>query len=359
MSSLRPLERGDLPQVASLFKRVMRSGSRIPSAEIAAFLERTVLDHPWADPEIPSLVYADEHGRIQGFIGSHVRRMCFDGRPARMACAGHLIAAPEARKRAVGALLLRRYINGPQDLTITDTGSAETRRMWAGLGGETATLASISWTRVFRPCLLAAARRLERHRTRAIGYPVRGLCSALDAVIVRAAGGLFRTEPPEVSAETLTVEAFLGHFPELTGSIRLHPDYDPGYLKWLFEELPRSGYPGKLVKHLVRDGDRVLGSYLYYLQSGGISRVLQILSRERDLGRVLDHLLHDAESNGAAALDGRVEPRLLESLWRRRCVLRYTGESLMHSREAEIIGAALSRQALLTRMEGEWWSFPP
>jgi hypothetical protein len=194
---------------------------------------------------------------------------------------------------------------------------------------------------------------------RAFRYPVRGLCSALDAVIVRAAGSLFRTEPPEVSAETLTVEMFLGHFPELTGPLRLHPDYNHAYLKWLFQELPRSGYPGKLVKRLVRDGDRVLGWYLYYLQSRGISRVLQILSRERDLGRVLDHLLHDAESNGAAALDGRVEPRLLESLWRRRCILRYTGESLMHSREAEVIGAALSRQALLTRMEGEWWSFPP
>jgi hypothetical protein len=359
MSTLRPLQRGDLPQVASLFERVMRSGSPVPSPEIAPYLERTILDHPWADPEIPSLVYVDDRGRIQGFIGSHVRRMCFDGRPARMACVGHLIAAPEVRNRAVGALLLRRYIGGPQDLTVSDTGSAETRRMWAGLGGETATLASISWTRVFRPCLLAAARLLGGPRTRPISYPVRGLCSALDALIVRVAGGLFRAEPPQVSAETLTADAFLRHIPEMTRPLRLHPGYDKRYLEWLFQELPRSGYHGTLVRHVVRDGDRVLGWYLYYLQSGGISRVLQILSRDRDVAPVLDHLFHHAERNGAAALDGRVEPRLLEPLWRRRCILRYTGESLMHSREAEVIGAALSREALLTRMDGEWWSFPP
>lgn len=359
MNPLRPLQRSDLPQVASLFERVMRSGSPVPSPEIAPYLERTTLDHPWADPEIPSLVYVDDRGRIQGFIGSHVRRMCFDGRPARMACAGHLIAAPEVRKRAVGALLLRRYISGPQDLTITDTGSAETRRMWAGLGGETATLASINWTRVFRPCLLAAAHLLKRHRSRPFSYPVRGVCSAIDALIVRVAGNVFRTEPPQVSAETLTADALLRHIPEVTKHLRLHPDYDKGYLEWLFQELPRSGLPGTLVRRIVRDGDRVLGWYLYYLQSGGISRVLQIASRDRDGRHVLDHLLHHAERNGAAAVDGRVEPMLLESLSRRRCILRYTGESLMHSREPGIIGAALSRQALLTRMDGEWWSFPP
>ena len=57
MSRIRPVEPYDLPQVASLFESVMRSGGRTPPPLLAAYFERTLLDNPWADPEIPSLVY--------------------------------------------------------------------------------------------------------------------------------------------------------------------------------------------------------------------------------------------------------------------------------------------------------------
>ena len=74
MSAIRPLERDDLPQVVSLYEHVARSGSRTPPPGLAAYFERTFLDHPWADPEIPSLVYADGD-KIVGFLGSSVRRL--------------------------------------------------------------------------------------------------------------------------------------------------------------------------------------------------------------------------------------------------------------------------------------------
>jgi hypothetical protein len=49
MSSIHPLEKDDLPQVASLYERVMRSSSR--TSGLGAHLGRMLLDHPWADPE--------------------------------------------------------------------------------------------------------------------------------------------------------------------------------------------------------------------------------------------------------------------------------------------------------------------
>ncbi len=36
----------------------------------------------------------------------------------------------------VGALLMRRHLSGPQELTITDGPTDTVRRMWAGLGGQ-------------------------------------------------------------------------------------------------------------------------------------------------------------------------------------------------------------------------------
>ena len=83
---------------------------------------------PWADPEIPTLVHVGDSGEITGFIGSHVRRLRLDGLPIRLAAGGPLIVHPQARSRAVGARLWRRYLAGPQDLTTTDGASDEMRQ---------------------------------------------------------------------------------------------------------------------------------------------------------------------------------------------------------------------------------------
>src|SRR2546425_837095 len=86
MKGIRPCERADLPEVASLYEYVMRSGTRNPPLGLAEYFERTFFDCPWTDPEIPPLVYKDGGGRIIGFLGSHVRRLRLDGHPIRLAC---------------------------------------------------------------------------------------------------------------------------------------------------------------------------------------------------------------------------------------------------------------------------------
>ncbi|PYV37436.1 MAG: hypothetical protein DMG09_14810, partial [Acidobacteria bacterium] len=80
MSRIRPLERKDIPEVVGLFELVMRSGASKPLPQLAGFFERTLFDSPWADADIPSLVYEDA-GEIVGLICSNPRRMLFDGRP--------------------------------------------------------------------------------------------------------------------------------------------------------------------------------------------------------------------------------------------------------------------------------------
>ncbi len=87
--------------------------------------------------------------------------------------------------------------------------------------------------------------------------------------------------------------------------------------------------------------------------------MLQVIGGEKDIGSVIDHLFHDAQAEGAAALEGRLEGRLLEPLVRRRCILRYAGSSGVHSRNDGIREALFSSRSILTRMDSEYWPIPP
>jgi len=356
MSPIRPLERADLPQVAALYELVARSGRPTPPPLLGAYFERVLLDHPWADSDIPSLVHVDDDGSIVAFQGSSVRRARFDGRAIRIACAGQLVAHPDARNRAVGALLVRAYLAGPQELTITDTANDQMRRIWMLLGGDMVHASCIGWMRVLRPWRFSEWYLRERRMR--WGRPTGGrVLGVLDAASTRWIGGLSPPREPDVTGEPLTPSGLVDHLHAIGDRVRLHLDYDERYLTWLFDALAFVSGLGTPVARLVRERDgRVLGWYVYYLVPHGVSRVLQVAASDRHVGRVLDDLLHHAWSCGAIAVLGRLEPRLVEPVASRRIVLHPAGYlALAHSRDTEILGAIASGRSLLTRLDGEWW----
>jgi hypothetical protein len=353
MSGIRPVARDDLPAVAQLYEAAMRSGSRAAPSWLPSYFERTVLDHPWADPEIPSLVYEDGNAGIVGFIACHVRRLTLDGRPLRMVCCGHLVADPAFRRHIAGAALLRRAHGGPQDLTITDGATEDVRLIWTRLGGKTSTLSSVGWTRVFRPWRLWAT--LPRRRRRRL--PTAGrITPALDALARRTGRALLQPPAPDTVAEPLGPRHVLDGLDALDGSYRLRPAYDERFLKWLFRELRAVHARGDLHARLVREpGGRRLGWFVAYLVPDGIGQVIQVGAAPDDVAAVLDHLFREAEQAGAAALQGRVEPHTYPALSTRRCLFRRTEWALVRSDRTDVLAALGFGDALVTRMEGEWW----
>jgi hypothetical protein len=357
VSEIRELERRDLPEVANLYEHVARSGSWEAPAGLAGYFADTFLDYPWADPEIPSLVYEDE-GRITGFLGANVRRFTYDGEPIRLAISGQLVTDPSVRSRAAGAFLLRRFLDGPQDLTITDTASDQARRIWEGLGGETMHIGSIGWARVFSPL-----RSVLDFKTRDGGggrmTPVlRPVLSAVDAAGSLVARRALKVQPPSGSTEELTAEAMGKHLETVAKPYRLREAYDDAEgTAWLLKEIARVRPRGEMVARLVRAADgRVQGWFVYYHRAGGIAQALSVAGPPNDVGDVLDALLADARERGAVAVQGRVEPHLLERLPERRAVFHKSGYlPLIHSRRAELLHAIHSGRALLTRLAGEWW----
>lgn len=358
MSEIRAMRREEVREVAQLYRFVDRSDWRIAPAEVPRWFERTLFDNPWADPEIPSLVYVDDGGEILGFIGSHVRRMRFDGEPVRLAAGGPLIAHPKVRNRGVGALLWRRYMAGPQELTITDGASEEMRQIFELIGGQMMHPSSMHWVRIYRPFSYAGNRLLgSRKWTREGVRPwARPLLGLLDGPATRMVPALRAPALGGTSDELLTPALLLENLPALTRSLRLVPDYDEPFLEWVFGELHNNRTWGEPQRRLVRSADgRALGWYVYFLLPHESCQVLQVAAHDRHAGAVLDNLFAHAVGGGGAAVQGRVEAHILASLAHRRALFRFSARSLVHSRHPELLGAITSGHALLTRLEGEWW----
>jgi hypothetical protein len=81
------------------------------------------------------------------------------------------------------------------------------------------------------------------------------------------------------------------------------------------------------------------------------------MANERSTDHVLAHLFHDARERGSAALQGRVEPHLVELLSQRNCILHASGyRVLVHARDPEIAHAFQTGTALVSRLDGDWWT---
>jgi hypothetical protein len=353
VSEIRPVERGDLRQVTELYERAVRVGGGMPPPGLASYFERTLLDYPWADPDVPPLVYDAGDRGIVGFIGSHVRRLLIAGRPIRMGCAGQLFTDPLERRFGVGARLLRSYLAGPQELTITDGANAVVHEMWVRLGGYALHPGSLIWTRLFRPGRAVGDLWLELKGKRRLRRVAGRAWHAVDAPISRIARP--PVWPGGVDAEGLTPRAMVEHQRDVVGKARLWVDYDEPFLEWLFREMAAVRTRGTLVRRLLRRDDRVLGWYVAYLKPRGLSQVMDVKAARAELGTVLDCLFAEAWHGGAAALEGRLESDLYEPLSTRRCLVRYGQRSLFHSRDPEVLAAISLGKSALTRLDGEWW----
>ena len=107
---------------------------------------------------------------------------------------------------------------------------------------------------------------------------------------------------------------------------------------------------------MLESGRRLIGWYLYYLNAGGVSEVVQIAACNGSFDRVLQRLLADAWRQGAVAVRGRLDPRHAQELSDRHCWFRREGTwTLVHSRNADLAAAIHQGNAFLSRLEGEWW----
>jgi hypothetical protein len=339
-----------------LFARVYPEHRWSSQAAFESYFREIVFDNPWRDPQVPSWV-AEEDGRISGFYAVMPRRMLLRGRPIRVAVGCQFMVDPDKRDTLTALQLAKACISGPQDLTLADGSNDLSRRMWMGIGGTTSLLYSLHWTRPLRPARYVLSLLDERATLPlALTFAARPLSALADALITRLRPNRFLREQTELAEDTLDPATMLAHLPDVLRGTALQPVYDARSLAWLLEQAAHKTRHGRLRARAVRDRERLLGWYLYYVQAAGVSEVVQIAARDGSFDRVLLRLLADAWQHGAAAVRGRLDPRYAQELSRRHCWFRPEGSwTLVHSRHADVMAAIQQGDAFLSRLEGEWW----
>jgi len=348
---IRPLTYVDLPEVAALYADF--DGWASSDAELEGFFARVLLEHPFADPELPSLVCEDARGEIVGVACSHARRFVHGEDSVRVRAFGPMIVRSDMRRRGIGQRLVERFLDGPQDLSVNDRAIDQMRRLWERAGGIVDTAASVGWSHVLAPARFlagAAARRLAGLEE----LPAAALLARADALASRR----FRAPPPG-SVEPLADEALPELLSQLATAFPLRPAYTPDYLAWLFAEMARADVAEQLLHRLVRDGGgQPIGWYVMYVSAHGLAHAMQVAGASEDMPLVLGQLVHEAAALGAVEVRGRVEPQLLGALRALRWRSTPIEAALLHARDRSLLDAVLSGRALLTRMDGEWWMRP-
>jgi hypothetical protein len=327
---------------------------------LARYLEDVYLDNPWYDPELPSLVCADGGGRIDGFLGVVARPMVLRGGQAIRAAASsnfRVRGSPGTPRNPLIAMrLLKRFFEGPQDLSVANGANPLSKKIWEGCGGISVPLCSLDWFRLIRPARglleLAAGSRSKP-------WP-RGLRPLSDVADLMGGNRIARravaddggSAPVMAELEPQSVVDWLAAAP----GFDLAPRYDAASFAWLLERCRAKALGGRLRAMAVREPQgRDLGWFVYYEKRERVGEVVQLVAADGKLEAVLDAAIDDAAAQGLALLRGDVDARNLQAYRDALCLLNTGRWMLVHSRRQAILDSFMRGSALFSGLDGERW----
>ncbi len=361
MNHIRPFTKNDFSQVATLHHQVMgtsteKSFSMERRQDYTDYFESIYFQHPWYDETFPSLVYEESDGRITGFLGVRSHRMLFEGSSINVATSSQFAVDPTSRSNGAGVQLLKTFLSGPQDLSLTDGGNNISRKLWEGLKGTTSLVYSTHWKKLLHPTQYCISELRERKLWSPIASAAKPFRQLIDTLVGRRFPHHFSFAQPTTSAEILTAESLLKLITDAARESALKPEYDEHSMRWMLEIINSKQGWGELRQHLIRNSKgTVLGGYMYYLLPQGTSTVLLVLVNKRAGGEVLDHLFYDAWQQGSAAISGRLEPKLMQELSERHCFFNCGRPWMMiHSYNNDLLQAIQRGDSQLSMLEGEW-----
>lgn len=266
---------------------------------------------------------------------------------------------PESRASMGAMQLVRAFMKGPQDVSITDSANESARQLLRSLGFTVVPVYSVIWARPLRPSqyFLHGVSRLKKNKTIAtIGAVVSPFCLAADYLAAKVKLSPFRQTFPATTAEDLDTETLLRCLASVPTKHWIVPQYTRESLDWVLQFLDKRKAMGELRKVLLRDASKkIVGWYIYGLSRRIVGEVLQIGTDGGHVGEVLDHLFHDAWQHGLLGLHGRMEPQFMEELTQRACVFLRNGSwTLAHSNKPELLNGIFSGTAFFSRLDGEW-----
>jgi hypothetical protein len=255
-------------------------------------------------------------------------------------------------------LLLRGFLQGPQDLSLGDRANATSVAMWRSLRGPTFPHYSFDWLCVLHPAGYAAARAARRTSMARLFSP---LARGLDRIIERRSAASEGAAPgrsvDSLKVEDVDDETLLSVIPELVAAAPLHPVWTPARLRRVLSDAAHKSQLGEMVRQVVRTrSGSLVGAYMYHVRRGDIATTVQVLARKGQAGPVLDRLLADAAARGAVAVGGRAQPALLEPLMDRHASFTSPQRCLADARDKALLAPLESGEAIVTGLVGEYWT---
>jgi hypothetical protein len=352
--AIRPFRRDDISGVVALYKEVFPATERSGTSDLASYFDKAFFGSPLTDEEGRSLVYRGSAGEILGFLGVQPRRLSIRGRTLRAAVCTKFMVARRAGITHAAVRMLRSVFERPLDLVLADLANDAARRLWEGLGGRTVQLGSLCWSRALRPARHLVSRIVRRPLLKALAPAAMPLADLTDGVAARRVLP-WAVPPVGYTSEYLDPETLVTCLPAVCAERPLHPDYDARSVKWLLEVAADANHAKPLRQQLVRNAQyEVVGWFIYFLERGGESTVVQMAASTRAAEAVLQVLLADAWSQGSVVLSGRFDSGFAGPLSAQGCGLGQGPWMLVHSRQTDVLDAILSGEAFLSRLDGEW-----
>ncbi len=362
MSQIRNCVPEDIPAVAKLYQKTFRDPEMPAHHSLESYLFDLFLKDPNYDPELGSRVYLSPSGDLKGFVGVLPQVMLFRGQSIRGAQVSTLMVDGPKENPWAGVALLKSALTGPQDLSFGDDANEISRYLWEKLGGQSLPLESMEWVRVFRPAGFALSILGNKMR------PLKALqpaCFVIDRIAARMTANIVwlngpMENIPRNSGNTdkdVDDAALYQYLPEFSAPYALRPAWDTDRLKRLLSHASQKQRYGTLFRRLVSDlHNKPLGCYMYYGRSGGVARLLQLIARPEAADSVVNSLLAHAYQRGCVGISGAVQSRLIYALRQRGCMFLGRQWVLVHSKNVDIIQAALSGDCLLNGLAGEEWT---
>lgn len=350
-AGVRRLRREDLPELSVLFRKTFGRDRIASGAALHAYLERLFVEPLEAAPDMGSLVHGTRPGTIDGFIGVLAMPFVVDGVERRAAICCALMADPAVGNPLIGARLLRGFLGGPQDVSISETANAVSEGMWRRLRGAVLPAYSLDWVRVFRPAAFAHA--LAASRWPAL-RPLRLLATPVDAIARRATAPIPQSACSE--EEIADDDAFATLLARFTAHLSARPAWDRMDLAGMAADARLKSRFGPATFRLVRRGGSPIGLYVRHALPGRIGLVLQIAATPGRMPDVVDRLLASAAEEGLAGLRGRSQPAILEAMLTRGGLYANRASTLVHARDPALLEPFLAGRAFVNGFAGETWT---
>src|SRR5246127_2873482 len=216
--------------------------------------------------------------------------------PIRVAMGGNFVVHPDARSSPAGLSLLEAYMEGAQDLSLTDSANDASRILMERLGFRTLMPFSTGWARALRPSRYAVHALCSLANpviSTSLSFVTKPLCGFADALANGLSLNPFRPTESPLHAVELDAEALLTFFSDFSNGHAIVPQYDVHSLSCLLSFMQRMHPDTELRKLGLRDAsDTIVGWYLYYVRPGAVGQVIQIGCERQFLREVLDHLFH-------------------------------------------------------------------